>query len=102
MQNLDDVPYYRNGIQALYSIAKSEGILALYKGLSVRWLYILPSAAITFTIYEQAKYAIKSRDWKRLPMAFMFGICMRALSTLVRTPFDIIKQHLQLSGMNKV
>ena len=36
-------------------IIKEEGILALWKGLPVRLIYVTPSAAVSFTLYEQFK-----------------------------------------------
>uniref|UniRef100_A0A6B2LFR4 Mitochondrial carrier protein n=1 Tax=Arcella intermedia TaxID=1963864 RepID=A0A6B2LFR4_9EUKA len=101
LSSAEGMPYYNNSVEALWSILRREGVRSLFKGLGIRWLYIWPSAAVTFTIYEQAKYAIKSREWNILPVAFLFGISVRAFSTLARTPFDIFKQHLQLSGMDK-
>lgn len=90
---------YKNSFHALISTVKDEGIRALYKGLLVRWLCIIPSAAINFTIYEQTKTAIFAKEFYKVPLAFVFGALSRAFATWFRTPFDIIKQYQQVNGM---
>jgi hypothetical protein len=90
---------YTTTLSSISSIIKNEGPMALTKGLSVRWMYIVPGAAVQYTIYEQVKHAILSRKWERVPVALLFGIMVKGFMTLSRTPFDIIKQHRQLSGM---
>jgi solute carrier family 25 citrate transporter 1 len=39
-------------VQACVVIAKEEGFLALWKGITPRLLRIMPGQAITFTTYE--------------------------------------------------
>lgn len=50
---------YSGFIQSLELIAREEGVLALWKGLTPRLLRIMPGQAITFMTYEWAS--------KRLP-----------------------------------
>jgi solute carrier family 25 citrate transporter 1 len=45
-------PKYTGLLQACILIAKEEGILALWKGITPRLLRIMPGQAITFMTYE--------------------------------------------------
>lgn len=45
-------PKYTGLMQAIFVIAKEEGILALWKGITPRLLRIMPGQAITFMTYE--------------------------------------------------
>lgn len=46
---------YKNMFQGIYVVGKSEGIGALYAGLLPNYAKILPSAAISFYVYELMK-----------------------------------------------
>ena len=45
-------PKYTGLLQACVVIAKEEGVLALWKGITPRLLRIMPGQAITFMTYE--------------------------------------------------
>jgi len=45
-------PKYTGLFQACTVIAKEEGVLALWKGITPRLLRIMPGQAITFMTYE--------------------------------------------------
>jgi solute carrier family 25 phosphate transporter 23/24/25/41 len=46
---------YKNMFQGIYIVGKNEGIGALYAGLLPNYAKILPSAAISFYVYELMK-----------------------------------------------
>lgn len=46
------VPKYTGLLQACVVIAREEGVLALWKGITPRLLRIMPGQAITFMTYE--------------------------------------------------
>jgi len=46
---------YRGVTQTLHLVWKEEGIRGLWKGTGARLMYLCPSAAITFTLYEKYK-----------------------------------------------
>ena len=46
------VPKYSSLLQSCTVIAKEEGVLALWKGITPRLLRIMPGQAITFMTYE--------------------------------------------------
>jgi Mitochondrial carrier protein len=48
--------YYRNSLDALYQISKTEGLRGLYKGYGATLASFGPFSALYFTFYEQMKY----------------------------------------------
>ena len=46
---------YKNMFHGIYVVGKNEGIGALYAGLIPNYAKILPSAAISFYVYELMK-----------------------------------------------
>ena len=44
--------YYRGPLDTVVKVVKSEGVRGLFKGLSTNMLRVVPSAAITFVVYE--------------------------------------------------
>mmetsp|Transcript_27356 Transcript_27356/g.48427 ORF Transcript_27356/g.48427 Transcript_27356/m.48427 type:complete len:401 (-) Transcript_27356:107-1309(-) len=54
-------PKYTGLAQACMVIAKEEGMLALWKGITPRLLRIMPGQAITFTTYEFVTYHMNQR-----------------------------------------
>jgi len=98
-----EIVSYHSWLTAIPQIVKQEGWRTFYKGIGVRLAYIFPSAAFNFTIFEQCRTAFKNRgdNWK-IPLTLTFGILTRCILTLSRTPFDVVKQELQIDGTHKV
>eukprot|EP01129_Flabellula_baltica_P009471 TRINITY_DN3873_c0_g1_i1.p1 TRINITY_DN3873_c0_g1~~TRINITY_DN3873_c0_g1_i1.p1 ORF type:complete len:161 (+),score=22.34 TRINITY_DN3873_c0_g1_i1:126-608(+) len=96
--------YYRNLAIGLKETVSKQGLGALYRGLPLKWIYIMPSAAINFTIYEQFKVFASGETeqsrW-RLPLSIALGVGSRAFMTFYRNPFDIIIQQIQVGGISK-
>ncbi|KAL9644865.1 hypothetical protein ABK040_005345 [Willaertia magna] len=120
--------HYKNGFNAFLTILKEERLRGLYKGLSVRLIYIAPAAAVSFTVYEQFMRSLQDRflnsnnkinvvdgvdgqnnnsitkellSWKVPLLTLSAGVFARILGTACRTPFDILKQQLQIEGQLK-
>ena len=56
-------PKYRGLLQSCIVIAKEEGILALWKGITPRLLRIMPGQAITFMTYEAVSSQMNRMGW---------------------------------------
>ena len=50
--------YYRHAMHGVWHTLRTEGVLSLYRGLGVRLLYVVPSAAVNFTLYSETKAAL--------------------------------------------
>ena len=121
---------------AFFTIAREEGKLALFRGLPIRLIYVTPSAAVSFALYEQFKRMLRNHqnsssspptfpEISRLgaskekdeqdhppqsnnsttyePLIWLTaGAAARLIGTAVRTPFDIVKQRMQVQGSLKV
>jgi len=95
-------------------IASEEGIKGLTRGMLPKFLYIIPAAAVSFVCYEEISRAFHLGDQKSgvnrgesasggwqmwglaLPVLGMAGA--RIIGSLCRTPFDILKQRMQIQG----
>lgn len=97
--------HYSNTFDAAKSIIRNEGFLAFYKGLPLRLLYISPSAAVSFTIYENLKKSITGEEGDTADIApvyfILFGATARIFGTACRTPLDLVKQNLQVENQVK-
>ena len=69
---ITNVKRYNGPMDAFKTILKEEGIFAFFKGLPPRLLYITPSAAVSFALYEQFKKLFY--QWRREnTFSFKFG-----------------------------
>lgn len=59
-------PKYTGLVQACGVIAKEEGVLALWKGITPRLLRIMPGQAITFMTYEAVSTKMNQMGWFQL------------------------------------
>lgn len=98
-----DVKKYDNFFHAFKVIYREEGLLVFARGLPARLIYLVPAAGISFLSYEQFLYSFRKPKEKQnfvwdkiLPV---FGITFaRFIGTSFRTPFDIVKQRMQVQG----
>lgn len=56
-------PKYTGLVQACLLIAKEEGVLALWKGITPRLMRIMPGQAITFMTYEAVSTRMNKAGW---------------------------------------
>ena len=54
---------YTGLIQACGVIAKEEGVLALWKGITPRLMRIMPGQAVTFMVYEAVSSRMNRYGW---------------------------------------
>jgi len=116
------VRQYASAREAARCMWREEGMIAFYRGLPARLLYIAPAAAVSFVLYEQFKVmfhalpvtnaamraATPSDPHHRSPtppsspwlvaVPLLLGGVARVIGTTIRTPFDIIKLRMQVQG----
>ncbi|CAO3668929.1 unnamed protein product [Umbelopsis vinacea] len=96
-----DIPKYRNAGHAAYTIVKEEGVIALYKGVSLTALRQATNQAVNFTAYqEMKKYAQKMQKLDELPsyQHLVLGGVSGAMGPISNAPIDTIKTRVQKSN----
>lgn len=93
-------PRMRAGLlSCLASIAKEEGILGLYRGLSPTLLGIVPFIAVNFTAYEMLREYIYSSSYIGFHQGLLVGSMAGTIALLLTFPIDIIHKRMTLQGM---
>ncbi|XP_017569332.1 solute carrier family 25 member 47-B [Pygocentrus nattereri] len=101
-------PKYRGPMHCLFTIAREEGVLGLYRGAGALALRDGPSFATYFLVYNtvcewlspdnNSQAVGKKTDWKVVMFAGgLSGMC----GWCIGTPMDVIKARLQTDGMDK-
>eukprot|EP00752_Nemacystus_decipiens_P005250 g4764.t1 len=88
---------YSGLIDAVRTITREEGPLALYKG-SVPALMLCGQGAVQFAVYEWLKARVPKRDENTPMESLLMGGASKVLSTLVTYPTQVIKSRLQQRG----
>lgn len=88
---------YRNIFHAFYVIAKNEGVLALYKGLSASLLREATYSTIRLGFYEPFKELLGAKDRKNTPLwkKFVAGLMSGSTGAIVANPYDLLKVRMQ-------
>lgn len=90
-------PEYRNVLQGIIDVAKTEGIPRLYRGVAATALGAIPSHAAHFATYEAARNVMGlSRDTHSPISNAVTGICATMAHDAIATPMDVVKQRLQM------
>jgi len=106
-KHLTNVKSYKGVFNALYVIGKDEGVKGFTRGMLPKFVYIIPAAAVSFLCYEEISSAFHNWDGKAmggsnaawiiaLPLIGMFSA--RIVGSLCRSPFDVLKQRMQIQG----
>ncbi|KAK8763389.1 hypothetical protein V5799_034002 [Amblyomma americanum] len=90
---------YRNTLQALYTVAKYDGILAVYRGLCPNLAYQLVGNGLRLGIYQISDDLGFTLDGDLEPsirLSAIFGGVSGALSAFASSPLFLLKTHIQL------
>jgi hypothetical protein len=98
---LKHVTQYNNFFHAFRVILRDEGPRGFTRGLPARLTYVTPAAGISFLCYEKLISALKKpKDeqhlWLDKVLPFAGIASARVMGTALRTPFDIVKQRMQV------
>ncbi|EFA78472.1 mitochondrial substrate carrier family protein [Heterostelium album PN500] len=95
--------HLKSTITSFYTITKSEGVSALWRGLTPSLLMTIPSTAIYFTTYEHLKQNLskfkKEDDDNIYLVPLVAGSLARVISASVTSPFELIRTNSQ--GISK-
>lgn len=96
---------YASGLEAARDMWAKEGAAAFYRGLPARLVYIVPAAAVSFVFYEQFRALYHAGPEERqgrsswvVGVPLLLGGLARVAGTAMRTPFDTIRQRMQIQG----
>ncbi|KAI8464682.1 MAG: mitochondrial substrate carrier family protein B [Monoraphidium minutum] len=90
--------HYRGIASTLRRIAAEEGGAGLYRGLGATLLQVVPSLALSFTVYETARNAAAGYEQRR---ALVCG-CLSGLVTATATfPLDVVRRRMQVAGQGR-
>eukprot|EP00668_Euglena_longa_P002362 GGOE01002730.1.p1 GENE.GGOE01002730.1~~GGOE01002730.1.p1 ORF type:complete len:318 (+),score=37.44 GGOE01002730.1:49-1002(+) len=81
------------------TVTHNGGVLALYRGVIPGMCGAFPSHAAYFTVYEKVKKILGGGEDSLLQYAAA-GACATIGHDLFHTPFDVVKQRLQISNIS--
>ena len=85
-------PASASALSTLVSVARVEGIPALWSGLSISLAMTLPTTALYFTCYDEIKYSIESSSPALTPFSpLIAGSTARALASTALSPLELIR-----------
>ncbi|ORX37764.1 mitochondrial carrier domain-containing protein [Kockovaella imperatae] len=94
-----DIPRYRNAGHAAFTIIREEGIMTLYRGVSLTALRQATNQGVNFTAYQQfKKLALEYQpQQKDLPsyQTMLIGLISGAMGPFSNAPIDTIKTRIQ-------
>lgn len=86
-------------IRAMTKISTTEGMLTLWRGVNSVIIGAGPSHALYFATYEKCKEIFGANDLGHQPISVAAaGACATIAADALMTPFDTIKQRMQISG----
>jgi len=93
-----DIPKYRNAAHALYTVAREEGLGALWRGVSLTALRQGTNQAANFTAYSELRAFLQQyQGIADLPgwQTSIIGLISGAMGPFSNAPIDTIKTRLQ-------
>jgi solute carrier family 25, member 38 len=88
---------YRSVPEALVSIIRSEGVLAMWRGLIPALMTNVPFSTIHYVFYTQFQQMLQQRVEKGPASNFAAGAGASILATLLTQPFDVMRTRAMLS-----
>lgn len=101
---LDKQQKYRGMFDCLRKVAKEEGPLALYKGLTPFVTHLTLKYAVRFGLFEKLRVWMNGGSTKASSNLhnFMAGLAVGCIeATMIVTPFEVIKTRLQKQRGNE-
>ncbi|KAH7967665.1 mitochondrial 2-oxodicarboxylate carrier [Rhipicephalus sanguineus] len=94
MQSADDPNRYKSIADCFRRMARSEGVLSVYKGILPVLVVETPKMALRFVVYEQTKRVV-SPHLSLVPSNLIAGFLAGAIEGIAVNPFEVVKVRLQ-------
>ena len=91
---------YRSVPEALVTIARQEGVLALWRGLWPAVFANVPFSALHLLLYRRFKEAAEARAPPSTALNFGAGGAASLIATLATHPFDVLRTRAMLYGFS--
>lgn len=91
---------YTGIANTLTTVVRQEGLLQLYRGLSVTMISVVPYIALNMTIWENLKKFVSggvSVDLIDPKTSAACGAVSGAIASTITFPLDVIRRHMQLN-----
>jgi len=91
---------YKGAMDAVMTIWRTEGAMAMYKGLMPTLLGVAPYAAINFATYDLSKkwYYRGDRSSQSTAANFFLGALSGTLAASLCYPLDTVRRRMQMRG----
>ena len=90
---------YKGTFHAMSTVARAEGVIALYKGLAPTLIGIAPYAALNFASYDLLKHWVYGEHKKQSPITNLFiGATAGTTAASVCYPLDTVRRRMQMKG----
>uniref|UniRef100_A0A060TI63 ARAD1D36432p n=1 Tax=Blastobotrys adeninivorans TaxID=409370 RepID=A0A060TI63_BLAAD len=94
-----NTPKYRNALHCAYTVARTEGLSALYRGVTLTAARQASNQGVNFTVYSTLKKKLETLQpqYEKLPswQTSIIGLISGALGPLSNAPLDTIKTRMQ-------
>lgn len=87
---------YKNTFDALATIARTDGLRGLYKGLLPTVVTNAPFSALYYMFYTKLKVVLTEEGRSNTLVNFTSGVCAATAATLLTQPTDVIRTRVQL------
>jgi len=87
---------YTSTLQALRTIARTEGAAGLYRGLGPTVLTNAPFSAFYYMFYTRLKEALSGEGRPQAAVNFASGAAAAVAATLLTQPADVLRTRIQL------
>ena len=88
---------YKSVPHALRTIARDEGVAALWRGVGPALASNVPFSALHYVCYVQLRAALERRVGEGTATTFISGGAAAVLATLATQPFDVLRTRAMLS-----
>ncbi|KAJ8496117.1 hypothetical protein ONZ45_g12579 [Pleurotus djamor] len=90
----------RSVLSSIRTLARSQGVLSLWRGLGPTLWRDVPFSGIYWASYESWKRFLSRRQMDGAPVAFFCGAVSGTTAALVTSPFDVLKTRRQAFVMS--